>query len=405
MNRIRLCMMLALLLAQGCSNNNKKEEKITITDVSEGVKDESATHNVSEETLHPKPQEEISNQIPVNQGDKFKLDDDSIKIEGIDNSVHKPIMVALMAPMSGKNDMIGNAIMDGAHMSLISLFEKYKTPIKLNIIDTGSGIEDIEFNISKLDETQYDMILGLTSDDQERFVAAYLEHNPHKPTILTLNPLSHTGNKLCAISPQEQMQTIIEHIKVNENYDLYVVLPTSEDINAWQSDKVKVLQYTTKDVQQTNDDLNKIVKTLKDNTSAQKVFVVFTDSNWKLQKFITQIESMNIQNDVNIILASLSNLNGRMQTTNEKRHKFGNIAIVTPEEVQYNEFIREFHKQHQRKPLELAFWSYNAIQELKDANFEVDTQKWNLKSSMCKNNLRFLEKKSDAKHYQQKDTN
>ena len=206
MNRIRLCMMLALLLAQGCSNNNKKEEKITITDVSEGVKDESATHNVSEETLHPKPQEEISNQIPVNQGDKFKLDDDSIKIEGIDNSVHKPIMVALMAPMSGKNDMIGNAIMDGAHMSLISLFEKYKTPIKLNIIDTGSGIEDIEFNISKLDETQYDMILGLTSDDQERFVAAYLEHNPHKPTILTLNPLSHTGNKLCAISPQEQMQ-------------------------------------------------------------------------------------------------------------------------------------------------------------------------------------------------------
>ena len=35
MNKFRICMMLALLLAQGCSNNNKKEEKVTITDVSE----------------------------------------------------------------------------------------------------------------------------------------------------------------------------------------------------------------------------------------------------------------------------------------------------------------------------------------------------------------------------------
>ncbi len=394
MNRIRICMMLALLLAQGCSHK-KKDEKITVTEISEGTKDAAITHDISEEKSHEKTPEEISKQIPTDQGNKFKLDDDTLKVDDIDKTVQnsKPIMVALMAPMTGKNDMIGNAIMDGAHMSLMNLFAKYHIPIKLNIVDTGSGIEDIEFNISKLDESQYDMVLGLTSDEQERFVAAYLEHNPHKPVIVTLNPLSHTRNKLCAISPQAQMQAIIEHLKVNENYKAYVVLPTSDDIKPWQSDKVQVLQYTTKDVQQTNDDLNKIAKTIKDSISDQKIFVIFSDANWKLQKFITQIESLNIQNDVNIILASLSNLNGRMQSNNEKRHKFGNIAIVTSEETQYNNFMKEFYQNHQKKPLDLAFWSYNAIQSLKNASFDVENQKWNLNSSICANNLKVLDKK------------
>jgi hypothetical protein len=396
MKPIRICMMIALLLAQGCSHK-KKDEKITITDISGGTKDAAATHNISEEKHGQKIPEEISKQPPIDQSNKFKLDDDNLNIDGIDNNKvqnSKPIMVALMAPMTGKNDMIGNAIMDGAHMSLMKLFAQYKIPIKLSVIDTGSGVEDIEFNISKLDESKYDMVLGLTSDEQERFVGAYLEHNSHKPIIVTLNPASNTmNNKLCAISPQRQMQAIAEYLKASENYKVYAILSQSEDVKQWQSEQVKILQYTTKDVQQTNDDLDRIAKTIKDSMGGQKVFVIFTDANWKLQKFMTKIESLNMQNDVNIILASLSNLNGRMQSTNEKRHKFGNIAIVTQEEIQYNNFIKEFYQHHQKKPLELAFWSYNAIQTLKDASFDTINQKWNLNSNVCTNNLKVLDKK------------
>ena len=89
-------------------------------------------------------------------------------------------MIAITAPMSGKYDMIGNAIMDGAHLGLINLFEKYKIPVRLTAIDTGSGIEDMEFNISKLDETQFDVILGITSDEQEQFIKLYLNNFEHK---------------------------------------------------------------------------------------------------------------------------------------------------------------------------------------------------------------------------------
>jgi len=84
-----------------------------------------------------------------------------------------------------------------------------------------------------------------------------------------------------------------------------------------------------------------------------------------------------------------------MQTASEKRHKFGNIAIITAENNEYNTLIRDFYTSHQRKPLELSFWAYNVIQDLKDANFNNETQKWSLKSteSFCQNSLKFLNPK------------
>jgi hypothetical protein len=390
MRKSTVSIMLAIALLQGCSN----KDKITITDLPNETPDAAATHQIKEEALEVKGDEkteikqqvELPNQQPTHNGEKFKLDDDGLIFEGADKS-NRPIMVAVMAPMSGKNDMIGNAIMDGAHMSLIELFEKHKIPVRLNVIDTGSGVEDIEFNITKLDEQQYDMVLGLTSEDQEKFVAAYLES--HKPLIVTLNPRSHSGNQSCAISPTDQLKVALENAKGDE--EVYVVLPMSENAKPWSQEKVKILQYSTKDVKQTNDDLQKIALKLKEN--GKKSLVIFTDANWKLQKFMTNLEAFQIKDTTRVVLASLSNLNGRMQTAAEKRHKFGNIAVITEVESEYKTFMSEFHKEHQRKPLDLSFWAYKAIQGLKNANLDHVENKWHLEGAVCKNQLSFVDQK------------
>jgi hypothetical protein len=394
MRKSTVSIMLIVALLQGCSN----KDKITITDLPDHAPDAAATHQIKEETLdvkddkksEEKQQAELPNQQPTHNGEKFKLDDDSFNLEGVDKVMHqqdKPIMVAVMAPMSGKNDMIGNAIMDGAHMSLIELFEKHKIPVRLNVIDTGSGVEDIEFNITKLDEQQYDMILGLTSEDQEKFVTAYLENQ--KPLLVTLNPRSHSGNQSCAISPSDQLKVALENAKSDE--EVYVVLPISEDAKPWTKENVKILQYGVKDVKQTNDDLQKIALKLKEN--GKKSLVIFTDPNWKLQKFITNLEAFQIKDITRVVLASLSNLNGRMQTAAEKRHKFGNIAVITESESEYKGFMSNFHKEHQRKPLDLSFWAYKAIQGLKNANLDHVENKWHLEGSVCKNQLSFIDQK------------
>lgn len=390
MRKSTVSIILALALLQACSD----KDKITITDLPHETPDAAATHEVNEETLEEKtekqsdvkPHAELPNQQPIHTGEKFKLDDDGFNFEATDKQ-SRPIMVAVMAPMTGKNDMIGNAIMDGAHMSLIDLFEKHKIPVRLNVIDTGSGVEDIEFNITKLDEQHYDMILGLTSEDQEKFVTAYLENQ--KPLLVTLNPRSHSGNQSCAIKPADQLKIVLENAKDDE--EVYVVLPISEDTKQWSNDKVKILQYSTKDVKQTNDDLQKIVLKLKEN--GKKSLVIFTDPNWKLQKFITNLESLQIKDKTRVVLASLSNLNSRMQTAAEKRHKFGNIAVVAESESDYKDFMSSFYKEHQRKPLDLSFWAYKAIQSLKNASIDPMEHRWNLTHSECQNQLSFIDQK------------
>jgi hypothetical protein len=231
------------------------------------------------------------------------------------------------------------------------------------------------------------MILGLTSEDQEKFVTAYLENQ--KPLLVTLNPRSHSGNQSCAISPSDQLKVALENAKSDE--EVYVVLPISEDAKPWTKENVKILQYGVKDVKQTNDDLQKISLKLKEN--GKKSLVIFTDPNWKLQKFITNLEAFQLKDITRVVLASLSNLNGRMQTAAEKRHKFGNIAVITESESEYKGFMSNFHKEHQRKPLDLSFWAYKAIQGLKNANLDHVENKWHLEGSICKNQLSFVDQK------------
>ena len=392
MRKSIVSIILALALLQGCS----KKDKITITDLPNETPDAAAAHKVQEEDLETKSIEksdatqktELLKQAPIHHGEKFKLDDDGFSFEGADKlSQDRPIMIAVMAPMSGKHDMIGNAIMDGAHMSLIDIFEKHKIPVRLNVIDTGSVVEDIEFNITKLDEQHYDMILGLTSEDQEKFVAAYIGNQ--KPLLITLNPLSKSGNQSCAVTPADQLKVALDN--TNPEEEVYVILPISEDTHPWSNEKVKILQYSTKDVKQTNDDLQKIAMRLKEN--GKKALVIFTDPNWKFQKFITNLEALQINDKIRVVLASLSNLNGRMQTAGEKRHKFGNIAVITEEESEYKAFMSAFYKEHQRKPLDLSFWAYKAIQGLKNAKLDHIEHKWHLHDSVCANQLNFINQK------------
>lgn len=351
-----ICFIAAAL--QGC---NQKQEKVTIEKVSSGTQDSAATQNIQEEKIPSVAQEtaqpEISSQIPV----QHKLNDVNDM---------KPIMVAVMAPMSGKNDMIGNAIMDGAHLGLISLFEKHKIPVRLNVIDTGSNVEDIEFNISKLDETQYDIVLGLTSAEQEEFVKAYAQNNSHQPFLMPLNPQSKIG---CAVSPIDQIQTVLN------SYDdkIYVILPKTANTADWSFSKVEVIQYEGNTPEAIQNELSQIAKRL----SSEKSVVIFSEANWKLQKFMSALEGNNVQ----VILAPLSNTNNRMQTVNERRHKFGNIFVVGPEQNQYEFFMREFFKVNRRKPLEISFLAYNAIQNLEFAELTKDG--WSFTNMNCKPQL------------------
>lgn len=354
-----IIILLSVIALNGCSSN---KEKITIQSIPNASPDEVSNHEIKEERISESTKNElipeISTQQPIEHSQKFKIDsDDNIPIINTD----KPIMIAITAPMSGKYDMIGNAIMDGAHLGLINLFEKYKIPVRLTAIDTGSGIEDMEFNISKLDETQFDVILGITSNEQEQFIKLYLNNFEHKPKILSFNVNSENS---CIVSPQNQLQAIKNYISEK----VYVLVPNNH-LNDWKNVNATVIAYNGNDLQNINQEfMNILSKISKDNN--EKVYILFTENSWKLQKLMSQIDSMQLTNNIHIILSTFSNLNSRMESLNQKRHKFGNISVLMPNQSEYNNFLKEFYSLHKRRPLEIAFLAYNAIQQLKHGDIE-----------------------------------
>ena len=317
---------------------------------------------------------EISGAPPKAQNKKFLVEEQDTML--FQAEPLKPIMIAVMAPMSGKYDMLGNAIMDGAHMALIELFNKQKIPVRLTAIDTGSGIEDMEFNISKLDETQFDIILGLTSKQQKAFVEVYIEHFSHKPRIMSLL------EEDCDISPRDQMQLI-------SGETIYVVLPMNETEAHWSGENIKIMQYGIDNLRQTNDDLMKIIQKIEEETRGKQAIVVLTEGNWKLQKFMANLDTLKINDRLQVILASLSQKNSRMESVNEKRHKFGNIGIIALNSPDYNRFIREFYILHNRKPLDIAFLAYNAVKSLQNGNESNGT--WSFNGISCKPDIKLFE--------------
>ena len=368
-----LAIISCIFLVNGCTK--KAEIKATEAQVEEVPEKQEAQIENSKPIETQEKKIEITGQPPKQTGEKFKVDDQDIEL--LQEAPAKPIMVAVMAPMSGKYDMIGNGIMDGAHMALIELFNKNKIPVRLTVIDTGSGIEDMEFNISKLDETQFDVILGLTWESQREFVKAYIENFQHKPKIMSLLEDD------CSISPSDQMKMI-------KGDKIYVVLPMSDLEAEWKGENVKIMQYSTDDVQITNDDLMKITQKIEEETREKQGVIVFTEGNWKLQKFMTNLDTLKIKDKLDIVLASLSQKNSRMETVNEKRHKFGNISVVAIETSDYNRFIREFQALHNRKPLDISFLAYNAVKSLENRS-EIDG-KWNFDNVTCKPEIKLFER-------------
>ena len=353
---------------------NKPVEQVAIQEEEKILQDKTTPGSKKSETK--KIEIEISGQEPKQISEKFKVEDQDAML--FQEEQHKPIMVAVMAPMSGKYDMIGNGIMDGAHIALIELFNKYKIPVKLTAIDIGSGIEEMEFNISKLDDTQFDVIIGLTSNDQREFVKSYIENYQHKPQIMSLIEDD------CSISSSDQIQLINSQDK-----KVYVVLPMSKSESQWKRENIKVMQYSTDDTKMTNDDLMKITQKIEEETRGKEAMVIFTESNWKLQKFMANLDSLKLNDRIGVVLASLSQANVHMEAVNEKRHKFGNIGVISFDNQEYNTFDREFYEVHNKKTLEVSFLSYNVVKQLKNGVFESD--KWNLDNITCKPKIKLFE--------------
>jgi hypothetical protein len=370
-----LSMIICTIGLTSCTKNDNIKREVSETKVSEKPVEKPSSEN---EKIIEKDSEklEIIGPPPKQNSEKFKVDEEDKAL--FSHSDMKHIMVAIMAPMSGKYDMVGNAIIDGAHMALIDIFNKNKIPVRLTTIDSGSGVEDIEFNISKLDETNFDIILGLTKKDQREFVEAYIGHNRNKPKIMSLLPDD------CAISPQDQLNLINSSGK-----QVYIVLPMSESESNWKRDGIKIMQYGQSDVEQTTSDLMKIAEKIEEESRDKRAVVIFTEGNWKLQKFIANIDSLKLNDRIEVVLASLSNLNGRIESVNEKRHKFGNIGIIGIDSPDYNKFIKEFYSLHNRKPLEVAFLSYNIIKQLRDSDF--DGEKWSFENVSCKAKIKLFQ--------------
>jgi len=312
---------------------------------------------------------ELSGDSPREISKKFIVDKDIISYQV------EPIMIAVIAPMSGQYDMLGNAIMDGAHMGLIDLFNKHKIPVRLTAIDIGSKIEDMEFSISKLDESQFDIIIGLTTEAQRSFVEAYIAHMEKKPMIMSFLE----GD--CSISPKDQIGLISSKL-------IYVILPKGEEISRWQGDNIKIMHYAIDNLKQTNDDLMQITQKIEEETRENQAVVVFTEGNWKLQKFIANLDMLKINNRVDVVLASLSQQNARMETVNQKRHRFGNIGVISFDSPDYDHFINGFYKTHNRKPLDIAFLAYNTVLSL--VGFDKNNDRFDLNSISCKPDIKLF---------------
>ena len=106
---------------------------------------------------------------------------------------------------------------------------------------------------------------------------------------------------------------------------------------------------------------------------------------------MANLDTLKLNDRLQVILASLSQKNSRMESVNEKRHRFGDIGIIALDNPDYNRFMREFQTLHNRKPLEIAFLSYNAVKSLQ--NSHENNGRWNVNDIDCKSAIKLFEKK------------
>ncbi len=395
---LRYIAILAFLT--GC-RSTQQVEQISITEHTPINGDTAVTHEIKEESheadveVQKDAAEAMKHQDIVRS--KFKVDDEIIGVDHDDVTTTKHVIVGIMAPMSGKNNIIGSSIIDGAYIGLTDLFNRHKVPVRLITIDTGANMEDIECNISKLDNSDFDIIVGYMSGEQEKFVSAYLEHHTNKPFIINLNVEidNMKYERSCnMVTRQQQFEAVMQHVSQQSQQKsiLFLILQESENEQDWIGNvdehsniEVRTLKYHDHNARQAADDIHKIVqkiheiKTATQNTDANEpnIFIVFTENNWKFKKLMSQIDSITNMVKTHIILASMTDVHSKMEMAAAKRHKFGKIAVVMPNEPNYGQFIGSFFAEYHKKPLELSFLSYNAILNLKDAKFVDD--KWHIK--------------------------
>lgn len=383
MKKLLICTILILSLTQGCSKNKmeKTDEKVTIKELRKGSHDQAVANKIEEEVFAEpddrKPQLESVRTTDAKQPlqkEKFKLDDDSF--DWFDAS-EKQVAVAIVT--NDKDDKITHSIVEGAHMALID----HKLPVKIEVIEMGKGVEDMECQMNKFDDKKYDLMITALSRPQEIFLSDYLEQIGKKSSFVSLNQSHGSESRSCVIRPHDQIKKALEN---KENAEVvYMILPLSEDEKDFKIDGVQILQYGVKDPQQTGDDLQKIAERIKENN--KKSLVIFSEANWKLQKFMSNLESLAMNDKVHVVLSPFYKLDKVMQTQAEIKHKFWNLSIVSVED---SDFIKSFFRHYQKRPVYASFWAYNVLSEMKDQD--------NLQNFSCKNKLNFLKRKNANYH-------
>lgn len=222
-------------------------------------------------------QEEIDKSI---KGEVKEIENESSDV--VDKMLSKPfnnLRIAIVVPVSGKYETIGNMIVNSALLNLSST--KYSNDIKLNVYDIGTLKEKNWKNnpeVQRLIKDNNDIIIGSVFEDTTKKLLSVIPTETQFISFINSNNLVKTYPNLTLVSADDsyKLLSLFEYLKDNNRKFLSLILPaTKKGYN-----------------------LDKLIKKIADNNEIVIMSVQFYQNNNKAS-----------------ILSAVKNTNRRFTTT------------------------------------------------------------------------------------------
>jgi ABC-type branched-subunit amino acid transport system substrate-binding protein len=280
--------------------------------------------------------------------------------------------VALMVPLSGATQSIGNSIAKAAQMAIK---DDVGSAIDLQMIDTGSEQFISSEAVNKLRSTHYNMVIGPLFADHVRDVIKLIA--TETPIISLSNDTSLVGPNnlyLAGFSPQQQIERVSKYAANLGYKKIYALLPENrygsvieksliESSNAGSYELSKVLFYNG--IESMKEATNQLVAAVMPKAmglndlaspSNERKSILIPEGGAHLRA-IMQYISQNKGDDIYSLkfLGSSQWSEQEVGSIPELNHSL--IAVSSP--LLLHEFRRRYTNQHGDKPVDIAILGYD----------------------------------------------
>jgi ABC-type branched-subunit amino acid transport system substrate-binding protein len=267
--------------------------------------------------------------------------------------------IAMIAPLTGANQNLGNALVDSGYLALL----QSKKNISIILIDSNSEQKILKQNIQKAIDANIKTFVGPVFSDDTNLVSSMIKDKD--VAILSFSndsSLAGAGVYLMGFLPETYANKVVDYASSKGIYDFYSLLPIGKygdliknSLNiASNKHQISLIEAETYNNRNLSISIQNIIDSIKNNNNKKALLVSDKGNNFKE---ITDIFSDSYLSTNNIRLINLSSLSDDELV----KYQSNNIWFVSNETENSKSLSNIFEKKYQHNIAKLMNLAYDAV--------------------------------------------